>query len=59
MAEPFFGSLKLECTDDGLYATREEAKQDVYTLADEYVLELVRNALDHACEEHPQALEDA
>ncbi len=29
VAERFFGSLKRECTDDRLYATREEAKQDV------------------------------
>ena len=29
VAERFFGSLKREGTDDQLYASREEAKQDV------------------------------
>ena len=29
MAERFFGSLKRERTDDQLYASREEAKQNI------------------------------
>ena len=44
---------------EGLVERRRAGRHVYYTLADERVLKLVRNALDHACEEHPQALEDA
>lgn len=37
---------------EGLVERRRDGRHIYYTLADEHVLELIRNALDHANEEH-------
>ena len=44
---------------EGLVERRREGRHTYYTLADDHVLELVKNALDHALENRPKALDDA